>query len=468
MTPPRPAVSYGMRAENPMQKIGFFLMLAFLFLAYSRVLDLTLPGLHLPLILSLMAFAATIAFGGVQRAFSSTVGKLLFAFTIWMLICTPFSSWRGGSVEMLRDEWSKAFLCYVMVAGLTVSVRQSRQVMMTLALAALTAAIIGNLMQFHVEDRLALPEGLLTSPNDFAQILLLGLPFWTLPLIPRGGLLKLLTVIFASAFLTMTIYLTGSRAALLASVVMAGFLFIRASLRMKFGLFVAGVLAAGALVLVSPRNLMERYLTTLNEPDPGERVTSDEAAAVESLASRKLLFFQSIELTLTHPIFGVGPGVYQHASTLDFNRRGMRSLWKESHNAFTQVSSESGIPGFLLFTGALFSSFLGLARLRRRTARDPRWGEIASLSFCLTMSLLGFAITSFFSSIAYKFFFPTVLGLAAAFLKSAQDEMQRPAVLTTSASPPAVPASWSDPTKPNPGKARPAKTQPTPVPLRSR
>lgn len=410
--------------ENPMQKIGFFILLAFLFFAYSRILDLTVPSLHLPQILSMMALASTLAFGGLQRAFSSSIGKLLLAFSVWMLICVPFSSWRGGSVEMLKDQWSKAFLCYLMVAGLTVTVKQARQVMMTLALAALVAAILAHILQFRNEGRLALPGGLLTNPNDFAQILLLGLPFWTLLVIPRGGILKHLVVLSAAAVLMATIFYSGSRAALLAAFIMASFLFLRVSVPAKFAMILGVAAIAIGLAVLAPRQIIDRYLTAFGEPETGERITEDEYSALQSRVSRKVLLWQSIKLTLTHPLFGVGPGVYMHASTVEFNSQGKRSLWKESHNAYTQVSSENGVPGFLFFTGALIACFRGLGNLRKSAASDPRSAEVSSLAFCLTMSLVGFAITSFFSSIAYKFFFPTVLGLSAGFIQSARNEIQ--------------------------------------------
>ena len=112
MTPSRPAgairpflpVSW---ENNPMQKLGFFLLLVFLYAAYSRVLDLAAPSLHLPLVLSLMAFVATFLCGGIPRALSARIGKLLIAFTMWMVVCVPFSTWRRGSLGLLLEEWSK-------------------------------------------------------------------------------------------------------------------------------------------------------------------------------------------------------------------------------------------------------------------------------------------------------------------------------------------------------------------------
>jgi hypothetical protein len=119
-------------ATSPLQNAGFKLLLLFLFFAFSRVLDVTLPSLHLPFILSVIVLLATLATGGLGRVLASPIGRLLLAFTVWMVICVPFSQWKGGSFVLLKEIWLRSLLCFVMVAGLTLTLRQVRAVLLTL------------------------------------------------------------------------------------------------------------------------------------------------------------------------------------------------------------------------------------------------------------------------------------------------------------------------------------------------
>ncbi|MGH9660288.1 MAG: hypothetical protein ACRD96_17190, partial [Bryobacteraceae bacterium] len=177
--------------SSPVHQLGFALLLLFVFVSYSRILEHSaLNHLRLPFITSLLVLGATVVCGGVPRAFRSPAGKLLMAFSIWMLICVPFSVWRRGSFTMLLDEWLKSLMCYVMMAGLVVTVKQARQVMFTLAAASVTVTLVALAFNYRQEGRLAMPGGTLGNPNDLAQIVLLGLPFVGMLATSRGDMLK--------------------------------------------------------------------------------------------------------------------------------------------------------------------------------------------------------------------------------------------------------------------------------------
>ncbi len=89
-----------------------------------------------------------------------------------------------------------------------------------------------------------------------------------------------------------------------------------------------------------------------------------------------MLLRQSIQMTFEHPIFGVGPGVFAAASWDERKRAGIGAGNAQvTHNTYTQISSETGIPGFFFFIATVFLSFkYTLSRLPcGTTASIPTW-----------------------------------------------------------------------------------------------
>src|SRR5260370_17351864 len=84
----------------------------------------------------------------------------------------------------------------------------------------------------------------------------------------------------------------------------------------------------------------------------GRDMFSDEvaASAEESKEDRLAVLSRSIQYTLEHPIFGLGLGNFEVASG---NYLGQPSAWMGTQNSCTQISSEAGIPAFLLFIDLL-------------------------------------------------------------------------------------------------------------------
>lgn len=408
-------------ATSPLQNAGFKLLLLFLFFAFSRVLDMTLPSLHLPLILSLMVLLVTLATGGLARVAASPIGRLMLAFTVWMLVCLPFSQWKGGSFEMLKEIWLRSLLCFVMVAGLTLTLRQVRAVLVTLALASATQAIMALVVQHRVAGRLGFPVGQFGNPNDLAQALLIGVAPLFLLGVPGGNPFHKVLIGGITLPLLLAIAQTGSRAALLAVPLVAAYVFFRVPPVTRLVIVIGG-LSAGLLVMgMVPESVRSRFWTLFDDA-----ISSDEERmAVASREARKELFKQSIKFTLQNPVFGVGPGVFQHASVMDSGSRGHRAMWRETHNMYTQVSSESGFPGALLYFTTLWVCYRRLKSLRVRSQGQPKLRELYAVVVCCSASLLGFCIMAAFSSIAYFFLFPTLLATASALIPVGEAELAR-------------------------------------------
>src|SRR5207249_4894978 len=74
------------------------------------------------------------------------------------------------------------------------------------------------------------------------------------------------------------------------------------------------------------------------------------ASAKESADDHFAALDQSIRYTLEYPIFGLGLGNFGVASGTDVGRP---EAWRTTHNTYTQISSEAGIPALMLFVGLL-------------------------------------------------------------------------------------------------------------------
>ena len=120
-------------------------------------------------------------------------------------------------------------------------------------------------------------------------------------------------------------------------------------------------------------------------------------------------------MTLTNPLFGVGPGVYIDAVAGMYEAQGLRPRYTATHNSFTQVSAENGIPGFLFYFMALFWSIRNQLWIRKQARLYPQLELMGVLASCLFMSTLTFCVNSFFGSFAYQFYYPMLFGLSVGF-----------------------------------------------------
>ncbi len=429
-TAPKPVTLITPEEANPLQILGFTLLQGFVFLSCSRLSDLYLAPLHLPFIFSTLALIFMLLSGGLWRAASTTPARLLLAFTAWMVFVLPFSIWKGGSWGMLRDDWSRAISTFLVVAGLTVTLSNCRRIMGAVLLGTTTAGLIALLKNHRPGGRLALPVGLFSNSNDMAQMMLFALPltalFW------GKGVFKSLLSVASFGILLLVVLGSGSRSALLAIGVLLLLVFIRSSATHRLLIVIAAMVAAMMAIAIVPRSTLMRYATIFGGSSDVQIAESEEdaasltrtASALESSESRRKLFFRSLELTVRNPIFGVGPGVFQVAASDLSQERGERSMWLETHNAYTQVSSETGIIGAVLYIGVVITCFRSIIRLERESRKHKSLLELTRMCQAMLFALTSFAVTAFFSSIAYKFMFPMILAVAVALVRAGQFRLQ--------------------------------------------
>ena len=434
------------------------LLLIYLFLIVSRSVEiLSVIGVrHLTAVIAAMGAVCLLTGGGLPRALKAPQGTLLVLFTMWFTVSATFGIWKGGSFEVFKSAWTKSMLAYLLVAATLFTSNQLRRAMYTLAWS--TCVIIAFTVVFGAsgDERGAMEvsgvEGLtLGNANAVAAYLLFGMPFTLLLFVQSKTFWRWLVLgpfLVGGAFAMLR---TGSRAGLLVALVMGAIVFLWSSWGSKFALAVMVGLGLTLLAAVVPLAVMDRYRTLIGQ------VNSDDAlSAMESSRARWWHFVESLAVTAEYPLFGVGPGNFVVKSTQNAEKRGAPANWKNTHNAYTQLSSEVGIPGMLLYVTALLYSCFTALSVFRRARRTPGGETITNAAFCLFLSLVGLSLDNLFDSNAYGFIAPLLCGLTVALRDIAEREVFAPAEALVS-----VPAfAGPPPSRPSPGLPEPAIARP--------
>lgn len=251
--------------------------------------------------------------------------------------------------------------------------------------------------------------GSLSNPNEIAFHLWLGMPFLLL-LAYRSSRLKRYLLLSVCCIELVLIVKTLSREGLLLALLAFIVALVRASAMNKVKLVVAafGVCIFAALTL--SHQALDRYLTLFTSNVGGVAARSAEASS--HMRQQKLM--ESIELTIRHPLFGVGMGVFMPASVDVAKERGVKGDWEVSHNSYTQVSSELGLPGIFILLAIYFTAWRQLRQVDRAAKRHERQ-DVRQVVFTLRIALIVLCIHFCFDSMAYLFYMPLVVGLIASF-----------------------------------------------------
>lgn len=402
------------------------LLAFYIFLIVSRVLDVSaIWFLHIPLILLIALTLLVILRGELAGLFSSSVARWFAAFTAWVLICFPLSTWRGGSVDSLVMAL-EAFLIFAIICQTVKSEPDLRKVTGAYAYAVLTASILSFFVGREIEGRLSLVNGSFADPNEFALILVVGLPFWWLKASRAGGFRKVLFLL-CTVPVFVVFARTGSRSGLVAlcALILIVLLFASVGQKLLIGLLAGVVVAAGIALL--PDYLKIRF-TTVFAPHTAEQLDDETRQRLDgdigSSEGREMLLIQSVQMTFEHPVFGVGPGIFGPASWQErHDRSGAGGIQLVSHNTYTQISSETGLPGFILFIATLFLCVkyaFSDYRLARRVDSD-----LAKCGFYLFASLSALSVGIFFLSVGYTHTLAILFALVAALHKISRDSLAK-------------------------------------------
>jgi O-antigen ligase len=178
---------------------------------------------------------------------------------------------------------------------------------------------------------------------------------------------------------------------------------------------IVAVMAVAAGLVFLPSYLKVRFTTLFTKQDATQLTLKERmrlGGDIGSSETREMLLWQAIQMTGEHPIVGVGPGVFGDVAWGERKASsGVPGGLLVSHNTYTQMSSETGIPGFLCFMATLLLSIkYVLSDYRHNRGINP---AIARSGLYMFVCLIGLAVGIFFLSVGYGMLLAVLFGLAA-------------------------------------------------------
>jgi O-antigen ligase len=376
---------------------AYFWVLAF-FVVYCARPEDWIPGvshLHLAKIVGGFALLAFVMSVGSLKNGLPKITTLLVVLAVQMGLASLFSPvWKGGAFQTTLGFSKVVLIILVMAVAVTSLPRLKRLIFVQSACVIVVSAISIKDSQ-RVAGRLqGVLNGIYQNPNDLALAIVLTLPFCLVFLLNGRSMFRKAVWSVASLLTVYALLRTGSRAGLLALIVAAGICLWEFGIQgQRPHLVLLAVAASGIIFAVAGQRVIQRFSNTTQYEGNG--------AAYESAQLRKQMLVKSLEVTLEHPLFGIGPGDFPVIS----------GAWIETHDVYTEFSAEAGIPSLILF---LMIYWYALKQLHEVKRRAPRQSDLSMLAAASRASLIAFALVAFFYPDAYQIFLYFVLSYATA------------------------------------------------------
>ncbi len=228
--------------------------------------------------------------------------------------------------------------------------------------------------------------GMFDNPNDLALHLVTIIPIAISLMFVSRGVLKKLLYAGGAILMAAGVVVTFSRAGFLGMATMCGVLAWRIGRRNRWIVLMLTPLLLVGFIALAPGGYGTRMGTT-----------SDGSAEARLDDLKRSLF-----IAIRHPLLGVGMGNYVLYSNKEH----------ASHNAYTQVAAELGLPALLFYVMFLVAPLKELRRIERETAVNRRSSNVYYLAIGLEASLLGYMVSSFFASVAFLWYVYYLVGYA--------------------------------------------------------
>jgi len=385
--------------------IAYRALLALSFIYFVRPEDY-IPGLsYIPIAKIAGGISLLALIFGVSGQWEENKPKelrLLYMLYAWWCLGIPFASWKANSIKLVFSDCLKCVVVMVLVSLVVNSVSELRQLLKLQAAAVMLNAMGAILLhKVDFDGRLeGLGNGALFNPNDLAINITLNWPICAMFFFDTSDPLFKTMWGFGLLIMIRGVMMTYSRSGFLA-LSMAVFVVL-----LEFGwrggrrwMLVLPFLCLVPAVLLAPTNYGARLESIVGTPQAG---SMDRGSA----EARKQLLIKSIEITATHPLFGIGVGDFQSYS----------NMWMVTHNTYTELSSEGGIPALVFFLLLLRQAFRNLRAVRMNPAlkQDEKTQLIAS---SLWAALTAYTVGAFFASTARLLFPYFLVGYTTALYK---------------------------------------------------
>ena len=382
-----------LKPSHRRERLGFafFGLVLFMIVYFARPED-WIPGLAaIPLakITGIIILLALVFSVGSIRWHVPTEVILLTLLVAQLWLTVPFSPvWRGGAFSVMLD-FSKVLPLVLVIFLVVRSMKRLRWILFVQGASVAAIAFVSIAHAHILRGRLqGALFGMYGNPNDLALIIDVSLPLCLALVLATGRIWRKLAWTIAALVMIYAVFLTASRGGAIAlGVASLACLWQLGVKARRFYLLLLVPAAAVVFWFYAGSKLEQRFQQT--DVDLARNSQGTEASG--SAAQRKELLIQSLKITAEHPLFGVGPGNFEVVS----------GVWHVTHNSYTQMSAEGGIPAFLLYVLILWCGVGNLRGVRKYRKTGKR---IRLFSMALEASLAAYIVGSFFASDAYQLF----------------------------------------------------------------
>jgi len=363
-----------------------------------------------------MAFGWAVLFlTGRMRARFSGMTALIITYYIWMLLSYFISPYHDYlATDLWIDNYWKLIVFYFLVlfaisnlADLAYIFKGFVIVLFAYQLHSWYDFLHGGSYVFQqgIKRIVGVWSGGIGAANAFGMISLFSLPFaffWFN--VSRKAVEKVLLLFYFFLSIATIIY-SGTRAALVSLVFL---LVISLGRRLKnFKMVFLLVIIIVIMIAFLPEGIKHRYFDLVFVNDKTEVTSKFDAIAIASAEGRKEGFIDGLNLGLKRPVFGYGPGA-SPVARLEVRpmptgtEQGREHL--QLHNLYSQIVSETGFVGALIFLTTIIMYFYQLGRLKYA---NPLGGEerevFENYRYTLYLCMLVWLFYGFFSHTLYRY-----------------------------------------------------------------
>lgn len=387
--------------------LNLLLLLTFILIARPQDFFSFLIPARPALVLTFIVLIGVIFSGkisDIQNIKKNSQLKKYILFYAIMIISVPFSVHRGQSFDFIIFQFLSKVLYFYLFVLIISSMEELEKVLFTVCFANLFYVGFSLLSTGSFAGRFRF--GTMYDPNDLAYFLISLFPLSFYFLNSKGAGFKRIIAALTIMLSILVSIMTGSRGGFLGLLTVAFFLFFtKLSPLKRFYKIVLFAILVAAVSLNIEKIDTDRF-SSLLDTENDYNVTSEEG--------RMAVWRRGLQLTLLHPITGVGVNCFSNAIGYYRQEIGVLPKWQAPHNSFIQVLTELGIPGFFVFLSLIASTIKILYSCGRKNllASTPTQ-EFVLMSRLILLAFIGNLVTTFFLSMAYSILFTLFFAFSA-------------------------------------------------------
>jgi O-antigen ligase len=388
-------------------KTPYYFVLIFTFFLLARPQDFIKPlrGIQFAMLfgsIAIFTWALSVISGQLKFRKSREM-SLMLSLTIWFFLGVPFSIFKSNALNTLGTEWIKIVMIFIVLTQTITSTKRLRQLLWVMFVSGLLATasslVLGNYdFDPNAEQRyLGMSRGFFFG-NYLGIAAAVIVPYLAAMFVHTRSFLKQLFMVACFSTMVFSLVLTASRSNLICiiiSLILVWAMVLKDTIKSHLiGIFFA--LGLVLSIVFAPLAFWERVGTLWGSEVSAQSTAGDEAE--ESARTRRMILDASIQATFTKPIFGVGAGNFVTYSG-DVIR-----IAKGTHNTFTQVSSEGGIPALIMFVMLLITGITRMRRMVRLCKGKPELAQEKSFASATIVSIVSFMVGGFFAHLAWEYY----------------------------------------------------------------